>query len=233
MSVKKILLLSSAGVAAVSMTAAMAGGFTHEPTAPVAENGYYIEGHAGYARQNYFDNTNWRAATHVDTNTNNNARGGFSAGVDAGYKINRHFAVELGWFHLPDVRTNAPGSVGAYFSSWVLYLAGKYMCPLPWMNNTEWFFKMGVSYRDAELSAASANALATNYTVSKRDSTFVRPMFATGLDYSFSDAWSGVMQYAYFMGARNSFPFTTANAGAMGTVAANVFTLGLAYKFTV
>lgn len=236
MSVKKILLLGAAGVAAVSMSAAMAGGMTHEPTAPMADSGYYVEGHLGYARQNYFDNENWRSAgTNYATGSNNNSnvRGGFAAGLDAGYKINRHFGVELGWFHLPDVNLAANNSVAAaYLKSWVLYLAGKYMMPLPWMNSTDVFFKLGAAYRKATIPAGP-QAATTGYNTTSGSSTFVRPMFATGLDYSFSDTWSGIIQYAYFMGARNSFPIRTANSGALGTVAANVFTLGLGYKFTV
>lgn len=237
MSVKKILLLGAASAAAVSMTAAMAGGFTQEPAAPVADNGYYIEGHLGYARQNYFDNLRWATASGVDNNNHNNSQGGFAAGVDAGYKINRHYAVELGWFHLPTVNV-ASGATNAlapvYLKSWVLYLAGKYMMPLPWMNSTDVFFKLGVAYRKATVSTtAVVSGTATTLGISSGNSTYVRPMFATGLDYSFSDTWSGVIQYAYFMGARNSFPFRTANTGSLGTVAANVFTLGLGYKFTV
>ena len=227
MSVKKILLLGAASAAAVSMTAAMAGGFTHEPVAPVSDSGYYIEGHLGYARQNYFDNENWR--TNTANNNNSNVTGGFAAGIDAGYKINRHFGVELGWFYLPSVNV-MPANLGAsYLTSWALYLAGKYMMPLPWMNSTDAFFKLGVAYRSATLGTAAQ----TQYGATTGTSTFVRPMFATGLDYSFSDTWSGIVQYAYFMGANNSFPTNTAGTNQLGTVAANVFTLGLGYKFTV
>ena len=234
MSVKKILLLGAGGAAAVSMSAAMAGGMTHEPAAPMADSGYYVEGHLGYARQNYRDARNWgqtgTASYSTASNNNSNVEGGFAAGLDAGYKINRHFGVELGWFHLPDVNVVANSSVAAaYLKSWVLYLAGKYMMPLPWMNSTDVFFKLGAAYRKATIPAA----VQTGYAVNSGSSTFVRPMFATGLDYSFSDTWSGIIQYAFFMGARNSFPKTAANSGAMGTVAANVFTLGLGYKFTV
>lgn len=226
MSVKKILLLGAAGAAAVSMTAALAGGFTQEPAAPAAENGYYLEGHLGYARQNYFDNENW---THTASSNNSNTSGGFAAGVDAGYKINRHFAAELGWFYLPTVNVMPSRQPGSNLTSWALYLAAKYMMPLPWMNSTDVFFKLGVAYRRATLASAAG----TQYNTTNNTSTFVRPMFGTGLDYSFSDTWSGIIQYAYFMGANNSFPTTTAATNALGTVAANVFTLGLAYKFTV
>src|SRR3990167_9993743 len=155
MSVKKILLLGAAGIAAVGMTAAMAGGFTHEP-ASVDDSGYYVEGHAGYASQNYYDNSRWFAAgAGFRTNRNNHAFGGFSGGADAGYKINRDFAVELGWFHLPDVNTMTTGLAQSYLTSWVLYLAGKYMMPLPWMNNTDAFFKLGAAYRSATLSSSA------------------------------------------------------------------------------
>lgn len=233
MSVKKILLLGAAGVAAVSMTAAMAGGFTHEPVAPVSDSGYYVEGHLGYARQNYLDNNKWllyTGGTHAHANSN--AAGGFSGGVDAGYKINRNFAVELGWFYLPTVDVSTTAGARANLSSWALYLAGKYMMPINWFNNTDAFFKLGVAYRSATLASGVLGSAV--YNVSTGTSTFVRPMFATGLDYSFSDSWSGVIQYAYFMGANNSFPYSSpVNSGALGTVAANVFTLGLGYKFTV
>ncbi|HLB56200.1 MAG TPA: outer membrane beta-barrel protein [Coxiellaceae bacterium] len=236
MSVKKILLLGAAGAAAVGMTAAMAGGFTQEPM-NASDSGYYIEAHAGYARQNYFDNENYDTEgtnTGTGTNNNSNVTGGFSGGVDAGYKINSNFAVELGWFYLPDVNVMTSATAGiapAWMTSWALYLAGKYMMPIAWMNNTDAFFKLGVMYRSATLPAAAVAS--TGYGTTTGTSTFVRPMFATGLDYSFSDAWSGIIQYAYFMGANNSFPLTAANSGSLGTVAANVFTLGLGYKFTV
>ncbi|PIZ03567.1 MAG: hypothetical protein COY58_08930 [Gammaproteobacteria bacterium CG_4_10_14_0_8_um_filter_38_16] len=232
MSVKKILLLGATGLAAVSMTAAMAGGYTHEPV--VSDSGYYVEGHLGYARQNYFDNQQWAVSSGVDNNNGGNARGGFAAGLDAGYKINNNFAVELGWFYLPSVNVASQGFSPVRLKSWALYLAGKYMTPVSWMNNTDWFFKLGVAYRQATVSTTgTVIAGPTTLGISKGKSTFVRPMFATGLDYSFSDTWSGIVQYAYFMGARNSFPLSTSANGALGTVAANVFTLGLGYKFTV
>ncbi|HLD84161.1 MAG TPA: hypothetical protein VI844_00095 [Coxiellaceae bacterium] len=234
MSVKKILLLGATSAAVVGMTAAMAGGFTHEPA---DSSNYYVEGHAGYARQNYLDNQDWRLASGMaGNNSNNNASGGFSGGADAGYNINHNYGVELGWFHLPTVNTMAAGVAAAYLKSTVWYLAGKYMVPAPWMQNTDWFFKLGVAYRKATLDAAAV-AVAGGLGTANSSSKFVRPMFATGLDYSFSDMFSGVVQYALFLGANNSFHVTSAAAAAGGsaleTVSANVFTLGLAYKFTV
>ncbi|OGT26910.1 MAG: hypothetical protein A3I77_01990 [Gammaproteobacteria bacterium RIFCSPLOWO2_02_FULL_42_14] len=227
MSVKKILLLGAASIAAVSATAAVAGGYTHEPMS--SGGSYYLEGHAGYARQNYLDNVRWRASSGVNTNSANNASGGFSGGFDAGYNFNRNYALELGWFYLPTVNTMTGSAVPAYLKSWAAYLAGKFMVPMAWMQDTDWFFKLGVAYRSATIPAAAQSSLA----VTSGNSTYWHPMFATGLDYSFSDMFSGVAQYAYFMGSDKSFKFIAVNSGALGTMAANVFTLGLAYKFTV
>ena len=100
------------------------------------------------------------------------------------------------------------------------------------MNNTGLYFKVGAAYRRAEISSSLQGTLHSSGTTTDL-SSYVRPMFATGLDCAFTNAWYGVIQYAFFMGANNSFPLTTANTGAMRTVAANVLTLGLGYKFTV
>lgn len=212
---------------------------------PQAENDFknngntfiYIEGNLGYARQNYFADNQWNApiqAPGEGTNYSNNTNvyGGFTGGVDAGYEINSHFAAEFGWFYLPSVNVMQQGTAPAYLSSWALYLAAKYLMPIAWMNNTTAFFKFGVAYRQATLSAA---ALAANsgYNTSTSQSTYVRPMFAAGLDYHFNASWFGALQYAYFMGANNSFPLLTQNTGALGTLGSNVFTAGLGYRFAV
>jgi len=193
-----------------------------------------VDANVGYAAQDYYNSQNWAVGSGVRTNNNGNVYGGFSGGLDAGYQINNNFGVELGWFYLPDVNVATGGLPATYLTSWVLYLAGKYMTPMPWMNNTNWFFKLGVDYRRAEVSTTAAVlGTATTLGISNGTSSYVRPMFATGFDYSFDEAWTGIIQYAYFMGANNSFPYTTANTGGFGTVAANVLTLGLGYKFMV
>lgn len=230
---KKLFLLGAAGFSIVTVTNAMAdNSYAPNPHRSNANTKMYIELHSGYARQNYFDSQSWNQSAGTfgtNLNNNNNAFGGFSAGADAGYQINRHFSAELGWFHLPSVNVMAQGTAPSYLKSWVLYLAAKYMMPIQWMNDTDAFFKLGAAYRKANLDSAAVTAAAT----STGKSTFVRPMFATGLDYHFNESLIGVIQYAYFMGARNSFAYSTANSGALGTVAANVFTLGLGYQFTV
>ena len=236
MSVKKMLLLGAASVAVVGMTAAMAGGYTHEPMA-ADQSGYYIEGNVGNTWSDYAQNENWRSTGGVNNNdrSHSNAEGGFAGGVDAGYKINNNFAVEAGYYHLPDVNVAAAAVAPTYLTSWLLYLAGKYMVPLAWMNNTDWFFKFGAAGRQDNVSTtARVVAAGTTLAIGHGEANYVRPMFATGLDYSFSDAWAGIIQYAYFMGARNAFPLSaSSNSGALGTLAANVLTVGLGYKFTL
>lgn len=222
----------------IVLSAAMAAPFIASASTYQGKN-IYIEVQPGYARQNYLTNENWRGtasglsgATGTGFNNNGNVTGGFSAGIDAGYRINKNFGIELGWFYLPDVnvmQTRVAGQTSAYMSNWALYLAGKYIMPIEWMNNTELFFKLGAEYRSVKIPPVAQ----TGYAVTTDKSTYVRPMFATGLDYQFNSAWSGLIQYAYFMGANNSFPSTTAGTGSLGTVAANVFTLGLGYHFAV
>jgi hypothetical protein len=209
-----------------------------------SEKHIYTEMHLGYARQNYYDNPNWNFPPTpsgsppfpgvVGTNFNNhsNVRGGFAAGVDAGYQINKNFAFELGWFHLPTVNVAQANTPPSYLRSWAMYLATKYMMPIAWMNRTDLFFKLGIAYRKATLPT-SALAAAGGYTTSTTKSTFLRPMFTTGLNYNFNKSCMGVIQYAYFMGANNSFPQLGPNTGALGTVAANIFTLGFGYRLTM
>ena len=210
MSVKKMLLLGVASIAAVSMTAAMAGGgYTNEPVAHVADNGYYVEGHVGYGSNDYYNNNQWQAHSGVEGNNSGSVYGGFAGGLDLGYKINQNVAVELGWFHFPGVDVASTDNSGAllpsvYLTNWALYLAAKYMTPLPWINNTNWFFKVGVEYRRADVSTTAIVNGTSTLGISNGSSNYASAMFATGLDYSFTDVWSGIFQYAYFLSASQS-----------------------------
>jgi len=198
-----------------------------------ANNMCYIEGDAGYARQNYFDNAQWQANAGVNVNNNSNVRGGFSGGIAAGYQINQRYAIEAGWFHLPSVNTNLGNLAAAYLKSSVTYLVVKYKLPAPALYHTRLFFKLGAAYRKANMPANSY--VFTAGVVSRRDSDYIRPTFATGFDYVFNRNLLGVFQYFYFMGANNSFGIIAAppQGGALSTVGANVFTLGLSYNFNV
>lgn len=231
MSVSKFLMAGAVTAASLFAISTQAGGIDvssdNMPVAPVVDNGYYFEGHVGYAYQNYHDSSTWVRNTSVGDNTDDNRKGGFSGGLAMGYKINNHVAVELGWFQFPSVNTNASGVGKAWMQSWALYLAGKYIIPLS--SCMDGFFKVGVAYRNVDIPASATIAS----TITDRKSEYVRPMFAVGMAYNLSVNFAALLQYAYFMGANNSFQLTTSGAGALGTVAANVATVGLAYKFTV
>ncbi|HLB55824.1 MAG TPA: hypothetical protein VJK30_00640 [Coxiellaceae bacterium] len=254
MSFKKIFLCGVVASAAFSMISAMADDdFLPNPELMFAvqksaqksaekqtyKNNIYIEGNAGYARQNYFSNENYQSFSQagfgfgINYNNNNNATGGFSGGIDAGYQFDKYFAVEFGWYYLPSVNVMQTGAAPAYLTSWAMYLAAKYLMPLYWMHNTDAFFKLGAEYREATLPAASLVNNVGGFDVSDGNSTFIRPMFATGFDYHFNNEFFGIAQYAYFMGANNSFQQLTSGTGSLGTVGANVFTLGLGYQFDV
>ncbi len=250
MQTQQKFLFATAGFIAMTVCSAMAGGYSLEPATPIAppvttsdaNNGYYVEGNLGYARQDYFDNTVWQSqVTGIQSNglntsaTNSNLYGGFSGGADLGYQINQHYAVELGWFYLPPVNVNpsnaSPWVQGAYMTSWALYLDAKYITALQFIPKTDWFFKLGVAYRDVTIPTTATIWL--NQTISQTNSDYVRPTFATGFDYHFTQHFTGLFQYAYFMGANNSFSLFPGvlNPTALGSVADNVFTLGLGYNF--
>lgn len=202
-----------------------------------SEKNTYEEVNLGYARQNYFNNANWNAFPPafpgVGTNFSNNANvnGGFTVGLDVGRQLNKYFAVELGWFQLPDVNVMQTGTTPAYLTSYAIYLAAKYMVPIRWMNDTNLYYKLGAAYRQATLPAA-ALASAGGYMTSVSTANLVRPMFAIGLNYHFNKSYMAAIQYSYFMGANNAFPLLTPNAGSLGLPGANIFTFGLGYRFS-
>lgn len=229
MSIKKTFLFGVAGFAALSMTAAAAGGYDDtSASTPTTDAGYYVGVDLGYTYQNYKDNVAWREYTLLEEgSSSHNITGGFAGDIHFGYQMNKNYAFELGWVYLPEVRVSA----GAWMQNWVLYLAAKYMMPLCPKIKGDVFFKFGLAYRHADLP--SNVVLSNNTTINTRGSDYVRPMFALGYERAVFDALYMNMQYAYFMGANNSFPLTTTVNGALGTVAAHVFTLGMAYKFVL
>ncbi len=240
MSLKKILLSGVAGIAVAAVTSALAGGNESQPM-PTTVAGYYLGVNLGYAYQNYRDNTSWRHHTNLEEGgRDNNITGGFGGEGYMGYRLNKNYAFELGWVHLPEVEINASSAVlnssmglrstpAAWMTGWALYLAAKYMMPLCQSLKGDVFFKLGLAYRQA--TVPSSFDLVTSIT--SRHTDYVRPMFALGYERTLFDNLFINAQYAYFMGASNSFPLTATTEGALGTVAANVFTLGMAYNFVL
>ena len=241
MTLRKIFVVSVAAFATMSGSIAMADSlYAREPVTRPANIGYYVEGQVGYGQQNYFSDVNWSRYSGVTNNNNGNVYGGFTGGLDGGYIINNNFAAELGWFYLPAVNVAGINSLGNPLSSvdltsWLVYLAAKYKVQIPWVDNTDWFFKLGVAYRRAEVSNTAVVSGSAPLPISSGSSNFVRPMFATGLTYNFADVWMAVFQYAYYMGSATAFPYNgslgTSTSSAMGVEGVNAFTVGLGYKF--
>src|SRR3990167_6517082 len=152
MSVKKLLVLTAASLAAIGATAAMAGGPDHMamPSEPAFQNSIYLDGHVGYTQSNWTDfnsnNVTGVRATSLTTPTKN-GKGGTVGGVDLGYNITQHIAAETGWFYIPQVKSvgtgNTVGDISqatnttAKGNSWFAYMAAKLSVPV--MENFDLF----------------------------------------------------------------------------------------------
>jgi hypothetical protein len=243
MSVKKILVLSAAAFVAMGATAAMAGGPDHMamPSEPAFQNSVYLEGHLGYAQSNW---TNFNSNNVIGSSgsslysTSNNGKGAFTGGLDLGYNITQHIAVEGGWFYLPQVKgapsgttlaalyTAAAGST-AKISSGFAYMAAKLTVPV--VNSFDLFGKIGVAYR--YLSYSGVSYAATNPGVTGKGAYWA-PVFATGLQYGWG-SWLVGAQYTYLPG-QSSINYSNVNFGAPNAAPeVNLYTGFLGYKFNV
>jgi opacity protein-like surface antigen len=239
MSVKKLLVLSAAGAAAVGMTAvAMAGGPDQvvpvaAPPAPIS--GVYLEGNLGYARVNWGDTIGVdNSVVNWNTDGSRNLRGGITFGFDLGYQWNQYWAAEIGWYYLPATTlahpnlTTITGSTISADSfktrSWAAYLAAKIMIPLMMVPGSALYFKGGVAYRRIRFS----NSLQFSDTNAYKWT----PMFAVGLQWMFMHSWIFDLQYMRFVGGRfNNIP----SFSGLDTFvpAANLFTVSLGYMFAM
>jgi OmpA-OmpF porin, OOP family len=226
MSVKKLLVLTAAaGVVSLGSAAALAGG---PDIAPAFQQGVYVEGYVGYALNRY-DMNRPGPFSLAGTTLSSNKSGGFTFGFDVGYQFTRHLALELGWFYLPRVKgngvvlnaNNALVNAGQVkVNSWFAYLAGKFNVPVPMVDNLDVFGKFGVAYRNLNYSAAAG-------TVFTNDTGYWTPMFAAGLQYMFTPAWSATFQWIHLPGY---FKATPASRQAPN---ANLFLFGIGYFFAI
>jgi len=119
MSLKKILMISAAGIAALGLQAAIAGGpDTFVAHAPVDTGaGIYVEGNIGYVYRPW-KHTDTVAdglsdLTHDTDNTfklsTHRATGGFAAGGDIGYQFNHYLGAEIGGYYLPQYKVDFSG----------------------------------------------------------------------------------------------------------------------------
>lgn len=229
MSVKKLLVLSAAGLAALGVTVAFAGGpeeMPMPPAAPVFQQLVYIEGNLGYAIVDWrhFSTTPFFTLTH-------NSEGGFVYGGDIGYQFMRNFAIEGGIYRLPEAEgTNIGiidnvvyGTFGAPLDihSWFIYLAGKITVPL--YENFDLFGKVGVAYRQLSFNSPTIPPL---FLGSPPTQGYWDPVFAGGLNYMFTPNWTANLQYM-------RVPAFLRNGDTRQAPSANLFTGGVGFQFSV
>lgn len=224
--IKKSTIFGIAGIAAISMGTAFAGGPDLAPVVPEAsDNGVYIQGDAGYAGREWSRNfrfINWRG----------NRLGSFTAGGAIGYQWDRFLAAEFGGFFMQDTTfTYLPvgALVGAtgHASDWFVYFAGKLMAPVPWVDNLDAFFKAGIAYRETGITGSVVGINGINGV--SRDKGNWRPTFAAGGQYNFTPNWYVEVQYMHVGEGGRVF---VNGFGPNAIPALNLFTVGAGYKFT-
>lgn len=216
MSVKKLLVLTAAGIASLGVTAALAGG----PDVAPADNGAYVDLNLGYGFQDWQGIANLIITPTRSRVWGDNSTGGFAGSVDLGYQWNQYLAAEFGYWYLPQASyTNTPAggvAVGGNVSNYALYLAAKFMAPV--MDNLDLFFKAGLAYRYANQTTAAGplNAPANN------TQTNITPTFSGGIQYNYTPNWRFNVMYTYI----------SSNAGAP-TPNVHLITAGVGYLFTL
>lgn len=251
MSVKKLLVMGAASVAAVGASAAMAGGPDHMamPVAPAFQPSVYLEGHLGYAQSNWADELANGVMGAAVNNANGSVfsptdkgKGGFAGGVDLGYNATQHLAVEGGWMYLPEVKgthntavnrtiTGLANGATANVKSWMAYAAAKFSVPV--MENLNLFGKVGVAYRSLKYSVSQTVAGLANSTGKGH---YWTPVFAAGLQYMMQN-WIVGAQYLYLPGHASVNRGSTGQMAVTGAPNAapevNLYTGFVGYQFNV
>lgn len=222
MSVKKLLVLSAAGLASVVASSAIAGGpDVAPPPAPV--QGLYIDGAVGYALADWESNfaaSFWRGG-----------KGSYAAGGDIGYQWSQYLGAETGWYYVGgnSVTSTDAGVVNqaTMNTSWFGYVAAKMTVPLTMMaEGMDAFGKAGVAYRYTTIKAGTFAAGAINFPSTTTDWL---PYFALGLTYHINPEWSVNGQYQYVGSGSN-----VTIAGITNKIPSyNVFTLGVGYFYAM
>lgn len=218
MSVKKLLILSAAGLATTAMaSAAFAGGPDHGSSA-----GFYLGANAGYARVEYEP-----VLVGTTTNLTDHPYGGMTAGLNLGYQFNNTWSAEYGWSYLPTARGVINSIQTSQVKSWAMYVAGKATVAMPFVHNTDFFMKAGLGLRRLKFSTKTAG---TNDASAKRWS----PVFGLGGSHAFHQNLRLTTSYMYYPGG--AFIENPKDNGFFSShdnhyPSANVFTVGLEYKF--
>jgi hypothetical protein len=167
MSIKKLLILSAAGLAAVTSAAAFAGGPDDMGPQSLFAPAIYVDVHGGWSFYN------WNQVVGANTGTifamqqgMTNSQGGAIGGLDVGFQIFKNIAVEVGGMYLPrvqgyanganDVTTPACQTATTSTSSscqqttqynWAAYAAGRFNVHMPYVEGLDLFAKVGGVWR--------------------------------------------------------------------------------------
>ena len=236
MSVKKLLILTAAGVASVGATAAMAGGPDMMAAPAPVESYFYVEGNIGYAFQDYTNQArnafaiSGAASGPTAGPQSDGASGGLAYGGDVGYMFNQHIGLELGWTYLPQFVSTFPsggGNVGAVTgldlrntgAAWgVVKIAASIT------QSVDLFLKAGVSYKYGKLVFRNIG------TVNMDE---LRPTFGAGGTYNFAQDWTAGISWMHFMGDTSYSPASATTYVSVVTPTSDVVMFSLGYKFTV
>ena len=244
MSVKKLLILTAAGVASVGATAATMAGGPDKMAAPApVESYFYVEGSIGYAFQDYTNQTG-NAFSPVGVPVSrptggpqgDGASGGLVYGGDFGYMFNQYIGLELGWTYLPQfVETFPPGGGRPGFptglelhntgAAWGVF---KLVAPLT--QSFDAFFKAGVSYKYGTFIFQGIPVATGGPKVLIQE---WRPVFGAGVTYNFAEEWTAAVSWMHFMGGTSYSPASSTQYVSVVTPASDVVMFSLGYKFTV
>lgn len=234
MSIKKLLVLSAAGIAAITAASAMAGGYTAAPARPSV----YVDAHVGYAQVNWKDfnaNEVMGVSSSAFFSPTENGDGGVTGGVDVGYSWCKYFAAEGGWFYLPEVKGGVTGNgttdgfaanSTATISSWLAYAAMKMSVAV--MDHTFLFGKFGVAYRSLDATIPAGGS--AGFRAVAGQGHYWAPIFMAGMQYNWG-GWIFGAQYLHLPG-NAELNQSAGNTGAPDAAPqVNMYTAFVGYQF--
>src|SRR3990167_10467743 len=205
MSVKKLLVLSAAGLAGICASSAMAGGpdTMAAPMAPEYTQSVYLEGAFGYVQTDWANDSNngvMGATASSLFNPNSHGKGYLTAAADLGYNFTKNIALEGGYIYLPSTSGGSTSATkngiqaggGMTIRSWAAYLAAKLSVAV--VENIDLFGKIGVAYRKLNYSLNGSSV--GNFTALTSNGHYWTPIFMTCAEYTWGN-WLLGAQYTY------------------------------------
>lgn len=221
MSIKKLLILSAAGLAAVSSAVAFAGGpdamgpANAQPACSDAmyQPAFYIDADGGYNFANYNNFIGTSTAT-------NNYYGSGVGGGDIGVQFNNYMGLELGSYYLGEVGNSTTGR-----TSYTVYGAGKFSVPVPYVAGLNTFAKVGVAWVGQNNNGSFPAATTTG------SQDYWAPIFGAGFDYAIAQV-SGLSVNLQWLRVSGSGSVTTGGSTyeKSAAPASDLLVAGLGYQ---